>query len=215
MISTLNWTKILVYSSALQCKKVQFSIEKFHWSKKWQKPEIFSFNLNIRVPFESVNLFLHVFFCVLRSFWQWNTTLSYSRFHLKIGNILVLITCPEKFGTTCPSVIFWLATGSRPRCLRYLCCWLAHVFSKRTPFKIIWQFIALKNALNVYFVKTESNILLGVEDNVKLDLWSRQLMPSQSTERKKNWHSQTRLVCDRCCALVNSFINRAIVPTCS
>ena len=33
-----------------------------------------------------------------------------------------------------------------------------------------------------------------MEDNVKLDLWSRQLMLSQSTERKKSWHSQTRLV---------------------
>ena len=39
-------------------------------------------------------------------------------------------------------------------------------------------------------------------------------MPSQSTERKKSWHSQTRLVCDQCYALVNSFLNRAIVTTC-
>ena len=31
----------------------------------------------------------------------------------------------------------------------------------------------------------QSPILFGVEDNGKLDLWSRQLMPSQSTERKK------------------------------
>ena len=53
-----------------------------------------------------------------------------------------------------------------------------------------------------------------MEDNVKLDLWPRQLMPSQSTERKKSWHSQTCLVYDRCCALVNSFLNRAIVTTC-
>ena len=68
--------------------------------------------------------------------------------------------------------------------------------------------------LNVYYVKTESKILLGVEYNVKLDLWSRQLMPSQSTERKKSWHSQTRLVCNWCCALVNSFLNRAVVTTC-
>ena len=29
-ISKLNWTNILVYSSALQCNKVQSSIEKFH-----------------------------------------------------------------------------------------------------------------------------------------------------------------------------------------
>ena len=43
------------------------------------KTENFSFNLNIRVLLESVNLFLHVF-CVLRSFWQWNTTKSYSQF---------------------------------------------------------------------------------------------------------------------------------------
>ena len=74
--------------------------------------------------------------------------------------------------------------------------------------------MALKNALNVYYVKTENKILLGVEDNVKLDLCARQLMPSQSTERKKSWHSQTRLVYDRCYALVNSFLNRAIVTTC-
>ena len=59
----------------------------------------------------------------------------------------------------------------------------------------------------------ESKILFGVENNVKLDLWSRQLMPSQSTERKKSWHSPTRLVCDRCCALVNSFLSRAIMTT--
>ena len=39
-------------------------------------------------------------------------------------------------------------------------------------------------------------------------------MLSQSTQRKKSWHSQTRLVRDRCCALVNYFLNRAIVTTC-
>ena len=76
-------------------------------------------------------------------------------FHLKIRNILELTTCPVKFGTTCPNVIFLLATGSRPPCLRYLCSCLAHVFGKKTPTKIIQQFIALKKALNVYHVKTE------------------------------------------------------------
>ena len=65
MISKLNRTKILVYSSALQCNKVQSSIEKFHWSKQLRKTENFTFNLNIRVLLENVNLFLHVF-CVLR-----------------------------------------------------------------------------------------------------------------------------------------------------
>ena len=64
VISKLNWTKILLYSSALQCKKVQSYIEKFHWSKKLRKTENFSFNRNIRVPLESVNLFLHVFLCL-------------------------------------------------------------------------------------------------------------------------------------------------------
>ena len=54
-ISKLNWKKILVYFSALQCKKVQSSIQKFHWSKKLRKTENFSSNLNIRVPFKSVN----------------------------------------------------------------------------------------------------------------------------------------------------------------
>ena len=61
MIFKFNWAKILVYSSALQCKKVQSSIEKFHWPQKLGKTENFSLNLNIRVPLESVYLFLHVF----------------------------------------------------------------------------------------------------------------------------------------------------------
>ena len=60
----LNWTKILAYSSALQCKEVQYSIEKFHWLKKWRKTENFSFNLNTRELLESVNLFLQVFLCL-------------------------------------------------------------------------------------------------------------------------------------------------------
>ena len=42
-----------------QRKKIQFSIEKFHWSKKLRKTENFSFTLNIKVPLESVNLFLN------------------------------------------------------------------------------------------------------------------------------------------------------------
>ena len=65
--------------STQQCKKVQYSLEKSHWSKKLRKTRNFSFNLNIRVPLESVNLFLHVFCCVLSSFRQWNTTQTYSQ----------------------------------------------------------------------------------------------------------------------------------------
>ena len=64
MTSKVNWTKILVYSTALQFNKVQSSIEKFHWSKKLRKTEKFSFNWNIRVPLQRVNLFLHVFLCL-------------------------------------------------------------------------------------------------------------------------------------------------------
>ena len=134
VISKLNWTKILVCSSALQCMKLQSSIEKFHWSKKLRKTENFSFNLNIRVPLKSFNLFMHVFLCL-----KVISTIHKvaHNFHRKIRNILELTTCPVKFGTTCPSVIFLLTTGSRPRCWKYLCCWLAHVFGERTPFKII------------------------------------------------------------------------------
>ena len=62
--ATTGTFTLLVYSSALQFKKVQSFIEKFHWSKKLRKTENFSFNLNVRVPLESVNLFLHVFFCL-------------------------------------------------------------------------------------------------------------------------------------------------------
>ena len=67
-ITTLSVVKIAIKfspCSALQCRKVQSSIEKFHWSKKLRKTENFSFNLNIRVPLESVNLFLHVFLCLV------------------------------------------------------------------------------------------------------------------------------------------------------
>ena len=57
-------TQFNINISLLQCKKVQSSIEKFHWSKKLRKTERFSFNLNIRVPLESVNLLLHFFLCL-------------------------------------------------------------------------------------------------------------------------------------------------------
>ena len=76
--------------------------------------------------------------------------------------------------------------------------------------------IKLKITYNKLIIQIKCAVLSAILDfcNVKLDLWSKQLMPSQSTERKKSWHSQTRLVCDRCCALVNSFFNRSIVTTC-
>ena len=63
VISKLNFTKILVYSSALQYKKVQSSIEKFHWSKILRTKN-FSFNSNIWIPLESVNQFLYFFLCL-------------------------------------------------------------------------------------------------------------------------------------------------------
>ena len=114
--STFNCMKSRIRN--LKCKKVQSSIEKFHWSKKLRKTENFSFNLNIKVLLESVNLYLHVFLC--QGHFD-NRTLHEvaHNFHLKIRNILELTTCPVKFGTTCPSVIFLLVTGSRPPCLRY------------------------------------------------------------------------------------------------
>ena len=55
------------------------------------------------------------------------------------------------------------------------------------------MFIALKKALNIYLYNILCNIVLGLEDNVQRDLWSMQLVPPQSTERKKSCHSQTRL----------------------
>ena len=129
VISKLNWTKILVYSRALQCKKVQSSIEKFHWSKKLRKTKKNSFNLNIRVPLRSVNLFLHVFLCLKVILTMEHYIKLLTIFIWKFG-IFWSWQRPVKFGTTCPSVIFLLATGSRPPCLRYLCCWLAHLFVK-------------------------------------------------------------------------------------
>ena len=64
VISELNWSKILVYCSALQCKKVQSFIEKCLWLKKLRKTENFSFNLNTRVPLETINVCLRVFLCL-------------------------------------------------------------------------------------------------------------------------------------------------------
>ena len=121
--------------SAMQCKKVQSSIEKFHWSKKLRKTENFSFNLNIRVPLESVNLFLHVFLClkVILTIEHYIKLLTIFIWKFAIFWSWQLALCR----TTCPSVIFLLATGSRSPCLKYFFCWLAHVFGKRTPFKII------------------------------------------------------------------------------
>ena len=43
--------------SALQCKKVQSSIEKFHGSKKLRKTENLSLYLNTTVPLESISHF--------------------------------------------------------------------------------------------------------------------------------------------------------------
>ena len=155
MIPKLNWTKILVYSSALQYKKVQSPIEKFHWSKKLRKTKKNSFNLNIRVQLESVKLFSHVFlglkiiltmehYTKLLTIFIWKFAIFWSS-QLALWNL----------GQLAPASFFLLATGSRPPYLRNLCCWLIHVFGKRTPFMIIWQFIALKKALIVYYVKTE------------------------------------------------------------
>ena len=45
----------------MQCKEEPYYIEKFYWSKGLRKTQYFYLNLNIRVPFVSVNLFLHVF----------------------------------------------------------------------------------------------------------------------------------------------------------
>ena len=92
------------------------------------------YSLNITVL---CGLFLHAFFVSQAHFDNGILHIVTHNFHLKIRSILELTTCPVKFGTTCPSVIFLRATGSWPPCLRYVCCWLAHVFGKRTPFKII------------------------------------------------------------------------------
>ena len=109
--TTFNCMKsdIQVYSTALQCTKVQSSIEKFHWSKKLRKTENFSFNLNIKVPPESVNLFLHVFLCLNFILTMEHYIKLLTIFIWKFAIFLELTTCPVKFGTTCPSVIILLA----------------------------------------------------------------------------------------------------------
>ena len=100
-ITTLSVVKTAIKfspSSALQCKKVQSSIEKFHRSKKLRKTGNFSFNLNIRVLFESINLFLHVFLC--QSHFDNGTLHKVTHnFHLKIRKILELTTCSSVFFT--------------------------------------------------------------------------------------------------------------------
>ena len=155
-ITTLSVGKIAIKfspSSALQCKvqssiyrkvKVKskiiylyFSIEKFHWSKKLRNIQNFSFYLNIKSTNSSRQLISTCYFVSWGHFDNGMLHKVTHNFHMKIRNILALTTCPVKFETTCPSVIFLLATGSQPPCLRYLCCWLAHVFGKRIPFKIV------------------------------------------------------------------------------
>ena len=96
-------------------------MKKLQLLKKLQKTETFSCNLNVRLFLESVKLFLHVFLCLKVILTKVKHKVTHN-FPLKIRNILELITCPVKFETTCPSVIFLLAIGSRPRCLRYLSC---------------------------------------------------------------------------------------------
>ena len=133
---------------------IQSSIEKFHWSKKLRKTENLSFNINIRVPLKSVNLFLHVFLCLkviltmehyikLLTIFIWKFAI-FRNWQLAVWNL----------GQLAPASFFHLQQA-HGHCLTYVCCWLAHVFGKRTPFKIIKQFLALKKALNVYYVKTE------------------------------------------------------------
>ena len=43
----------------------------------------------------------------------------------------IVTTCPVKFVTTCPSVIFLFAIGLSPPCLRYWYCWPVHVLGKK------------------------------------------------------------------------------------
>ena len=116
-------------------------------------------------------------------------------FRLKIRNILEFTACPVKFGTTCPRVIVFT-------CNR-LTATMFEIFMLLTSPRIRYKDTCQDN-ITVYCVEKggygllrenwESKILLGVEDNAKLDLWSSQLMPSQSTERKRSWYSPTRLV---------------------
>ena len=133
---------ISLISRALQCKKVQSSIENFHWSKKLRKIENFSFKLKIRVPLESVNLFLHVFLCLkviltiehyiklltifiwkFAIFWSWQLTLW------NLGQLApaLFFTCNRITATIVEIFIL--------------------LFGKRTSFKIIYQLIALKRRL--------------------------------------------------------------------
>ena len=123
-------------------------MEKFHWSKTLRKTEKFCFNLNIRVLLESVILVvLHVFLCLkvvltmkyyikLLTICIWKFAIFWS-WQLALWNL----------GQLAPASFFLLATGSRPPCFRYLCCWLARVFGKRTPFKTYNSLLRWKRCL--------------------------------------------------------------------
>ena len=93
MISKLNLIKILVYFSALQCKKVQSSIEKFHWSKKLRNTESFSFYLNKSSAWKR-QLISTCFFVSSCHFDNGTVHKVTHNFHLKIRSILELTTCP-------------------------------------------------------------------------------------------------------------------------
>ena len=119
-------------------RKYNLLYKSFIGRKNYEKLS-FSFNPNIRVyiPLESFNLFLRVFLCLKVILTMEHYVRLLTIFIWKFAIFWSWQTCPVKFETSCPTVIFSLAVGSRPSSLRYLCCWLAHVFGKRTPFKII------------------------------------------------------------------------------
>ena len=95
VISKLNWTKILVYSSALQCKKVQSSIEvslikkitknwifffflSKHKSTAWKRQLIstcFFLCLKVILTMEHDIKLLTIFIRKFAIFWSWQLTL--------------------------------------------------------------------------------------------------------------------------------------------
>ena len=167
-------------------------------------------NLNIKVPLESVNLFLHVVFSCLDMltmehyiklliivirrfaiFWScdilfWSWQLSPYNWHDNMNPIIDLQSA-SWWSVNIHCTDYWPIIGAPIIVPPILARSSAVSFNSANP---TWD-----------ERKCETRSLVKAADAIR-EHWTQ-----------KSWYSQTRLVYDRCCALVNSFLNRAIVPT--
>ena len=117
----------------MRCNIRKHSIlQKIFLGRKYQKKlQKFSFNIN--------DISIQVQFPVMYSVYDYGvvTHTHTEREREREREKELATTCPVKFVTTCPSVIFLFATGLSPPCFRYRYHWPAHALGNKTLFKII------------------------------------------------------------------------------